>query len=358
MMRSAWGGIGADSSRIRSGVFGVISLTEAQAREIATQTDVQQRKVRIALCSVGCGIALVVIKLIVGIAGGSVSIISEAIHSAMDLLAAIIALFSVKTSSLPADRNHPFGHGKIENISGTIEALLIFVAALWIIWEAVHKLLLPHPLETVGLGVAVMLISTVANAAVAQVQFKVGKETDSIALLADAWHHLTDVYTSAGVMAGLAIIWAGSFFAPDVHFDWLDPVAAIGVACLIIKAAWDLVRQSAGGLMDETLPPEEQEEIRRLICSQSPVIHGYHKLRTRKAGQFRFIEVHIQVDADMSVDAAHRLNEVIERLIQEHFRHVTVTVHTEPCNGTCDTTCLAGCLLTETERSRIQRALA
>jgi cation diffusion facilitator family transporter len=334
------------------------SLTEAQMQEVVTPSDAQQRKVKIALYSVVCGITLVVIKLIVGVAGGAVSIISEAIHSAMDLLAAIIALFSVSTSSLPADRNHPFGHGKIENISGTVEALLIFLAAGWIIWEAAHKLLLPHPLQTVGMGVVVMLTSTVANAAVAHIQFKVGRETDSIALLADAWHHLTDVYTSAGVAVSLAAIWVGKLFIPDLRLDWLDPVAAIGVACLIIKAAWDLTRESAGGLMDETLPAEEQEVIRRLICSQLPVIHGYHKLRTRKAGQFRFVEVHIQVDANMSVEAAHRLNEVIGELIRERFRHATVTVHTEPCNGTCDATCLAGCLLTETERSRIQRAFA
>jgi cation diffusion facilitator family transporter len=322
----------------------------------ATPADGQRRKERVALLSVVSNSSLVIIKLIVGLVIGSVSVISEAIHSGVDLLAAIIALFSVKTSSLPADGKHPFGHGKIENISGTVEALLIFVAAGWIIWEAVDKLRDPRPLETVGWGVVVMLVSAAANTVVARMLFKVGTETDSIALMADGWHLRTDVYTSAGVMASLAVIWAAHLVFPDPDIDWLDPVAAIGVACLIIKAAWDLTRQSAGGLMDETLPPEEEEEIRQLIRSQLPAVHGFHKLRTRKAGHYRFIEVHIQVDAKMSVEMAHALNDELTRRITEHFDNATVTVHTEPCDGTCPEKCLTGCLLTEAERTRIRQS--
>jgi cation diffusion facilitator family transporter len=319
--------------------------------------DAQLRKERVALLSVGSNTILVVIKLIAGVWIGSVAVISEAIHSGIDLAAAIIALFSVKTSSLPADGKHPFGHGKIENISGTVEALLIFIAAGWIIWESVDKLLSPWRVETVGWGVAVMFISAVVNTVVARMLFKVGKETDSVALLADGWHLRTDVYTSAGVMVGLAVIWSGDLLFPSFDLDWLDPVAAIGVALLIIKAAWDLTRQSAGGLMDETLPPEEEEEIRRLICSQQPVVHGYHQLRTRKAGHYRFIEVHIQVDGQMSVERAHRLNQDLVRRIKERFPYATVTVHTEPCNGECAEKCLAGCLLTDEERTRIRETV-
>jgi cation diffusion facilitator family transporter len=320
--------------------------------------DPQARKERVALLSVVSNTTLVVMKLIVGVGIGSVSVISEAIHSGVDLIAAIIALFSVKTSSLPADGKHPFGHGKIENISGTLEALLIFVAAIWIIWEAVRKLLEPQSMETVGWGVIVMLFSAAANTVVARMLFKVGKETDSVALIADGWHLRTDVYTSVGVMVSLAVIWSGERLFPGHHFHWLDPVAAIGVACLILKAAWDLTRQSAGGLMDETLPPEEEEEIRRLIRSQLPLVHGFHQLRTRKAGHYRFIEVHIQVDGKMSVETAHTLNQDLVRRIKESFRHATVTVHTEPCNGRCAEKCLAGCLLTEKERTRIRQTVA
>ena len=325
--------------------------------EIVKPMNAQKRKEGVALLSVLSNSTLVVMKLIVGLWIGSVAVISEAIHSGVDLAAAVIALFSVKTSSLPADGKHPFGHGKIENISGTVEALLIFIAAGWIIWESVAKLLLPWPVATVGWGVAVMLISAVANSVVARMLFKVGKETDSVALIADGWHLRTDVYTSAGVMVGLAVIWIGESLFPDIELHWLDPVAAIGVALLIIKAAWDLTRQSAGGLMDETLPPEEEEEIRRLICSQQPVVHGYHQLRTRKAGHYRFIEVHIQVDGRMSVEIAHRLNQDLVRRTKERFLYATVTVHTEPCNGKCAEKCLAGCLLTEEERTRLRETI-
>jgi len=327
-------------------------------RKIVKPMDAQLRKERVALLSVLSNTTLVVMKLLVGLWIGSVAVISEAIHSGVDLVAAVIALFSVKTSSLPADGKHPFGHGKIENISGTVEALLIFIAAGWIIWESVVKLLSPWPVATVGWGVAVMFISAVANSVVARMLFRVGKETDSVALIADGWHLRTDVYTSAGVMAGLAVIWVGESLFPDVELHWLDPVAAIGVALLIVKAAWDLTRQSTGGLMDETLPPEEEEEIRRLIRSLQPVIHGYHQLRTRKAGHYRFIEVHIQVDGRMSVANAHRLNQDLVKRIKDRFPYATVTVHTEPCDGKCAEKCLAGCLLNEKERTRLRETIA
>ncbi|MBM4314376.1 MAG: cation transporter [Deltaproteobacteria bacterium] len=320
--------------------------------------DAQSRKERVALLSVVSNTTLIVMKIIVGVRIGSVSVISEAIHSGVDLIAAVIALFSVRTSSLPADGKHPFGHGKIENISGTVEALLIFAAAIWIVWEAIGKLLEPETVETVGWGVAVMVISAAVNTVVARMLFKVGKETDSVALIADGWHLRTDVYTSTGVAASLAVIGGAELLFPGLHFHWLDPVAAIGVASLILKAAWDLTRQSAGGLMDETLPPEEEEEIRMLIRSQLPLIRGFHQLRTRKAGHFRFIEVHIQVDGKMSVETAHRLNQDLVRRIKDRFRQATVTVHTEPCNGICAEKCRAGCLLTEAERTLIRQTVA
>ena len=210
---------------------------------------IDKRKSSVALLSVASNTILVLLKLTVGIIIGSVSVISEAIHSSVDLLAALIALFAVRTSGKPADAEHPFGHGKVENISGTVEALLIFLAAGWIIFEAVKKLKDPEPLEEVGWGVAVMMVSSAANILVSKALFKVGKETDSVALQADAWHLRTDVYTSAGVMAGLAIIWIGRIVLPGTDLNWVDPVAAIGVALLIIKAAYQLTVESARDLL-------------------------------------------------------------------------------------------------------------
>lgn len=314
-----------------------------------------RRKIAAALLSVISNITLMTTKIVVGLMIGSVSIISEAIHSGIDLLAAVIALISVKTSSIPADEEHPFGHGKIENISGTVEALLIFVAAIWIIYEAARKLIHPEPLEAVGWGVIVMVVSVVINLIVSENLFRVGRETDSVALQADAWHLRTDVYTSAGVMVSLAIIGVGRQYRPDLYLDWLDPVAALAVAAIILKAAYNLTVQSARDLLDVQLPPGEAEWIRSLILEQRPVIRGFHKMRTRKAGHFRFIEFHIQVDSKMPVEEAHRLTQDISARIREKYRDSTVTIHVEPCIGDCLEKCLEGCVMNNEERSRIRR---
>ena len=315
----------------------------------------ERRKVRVALLSVISNTSLVLMKLVVGLLIGSVSILSEAIHSVSDLVAALIALFSVKKSGQPADSRHPFGHGKVENISGTLEAMLIFLAAAWIIFEAVRRLLHPAPLETVGWGVAIMLFSSVANIMVSQRLFKVGKETDSIALQADAWHLRTDVYTSAGVMVSLALIWIGRRVLPGVNLDWLDPMAAIGVALLILKAAYDLTLQSARDLMDVSLPEDETTWIMKLIEDFRSVIHGCHEMRTRKAGHFRYVEFHIKVDPEMSVGDSHAITVALKQKIAARFPDTSVLIHIEPCDGNCDKKCLEGCFLPEKERDNLKR---
>ena len=304
----------------------------------------QQRKVRIAALSVASNVTLVAMKMIVGLTIGSVSIISEAIHSGVDLLAAVIALYSVKTSGVPADRDHPFGHGKIENISGAAEALLIFVAAIWIIVEAVGKLSHPEPLEAAGWGVAVMMISAAVNTVVSGMLFKVGRETDSVALQADAWHLRTDVYTSIGVMISLALIWIGQWLLPGRDFFWLDPLAAMIVAILILKAAYDLTVQAAKDLLDVRLPEEEVDWIRSVILEQRYLIRGFHDLKTRKAGNARFVEFHLKVDPDMSVMESHDITIVLKKKIAEHYPETTVTIHVEPCDSGCTDKCIAGCL--------------
>jgi len=303
---------------------------------------IEKRKSSVALLSVASNTILVLLKLTVGIIIGSVSVISEAIHSSVDLLAALIALFAVRTSGKPADAEHPFGHGKVENISGTVEALLIFLAASWIIFEAVKKLKDPEPLEEVGWGVAVMMVSSAANILVSKTLFKVGKETDSVALQADAWHLRTDVYTSAGVMAGLAIIWIGRIVLPETDLNWVDPVAAIGVALLIIKAAYQLTVESARDLLDVSLPKDEEACIRKRIAAFAPTIRGFHRLCTRKSGSHRFVEFHMIVDPSMTIDESHRIADMLTCSIKQQYPGTTVHIHIEPCDcnstneGKCD----------------------
>jgi cation diffusion facilitator family transporter len=305
----------------------------------------RRKKVRAALISVFSNIALVIMKMVVGLAIGSVSIMSEAIHSASDLVAALIALFSVRTSSKPADLKHPFGHGKIENISGALEALLIFLAAAWIILEAFKKLAHPEPIRALEWGVAVMMLSAIVNYFVSDLLFKVGGETDSIALKADAWHLRTDVYTSGGVMISLGIIWVGGAVSPGLYLVWLDPVIAILVALFIVKAAYSLTVQSVRDLIDVRLPDEEEAWITETIKNHGSDVHGIHDLRTRKAGHQRFIEFHMKVHPKMSVDASHRITEDITSKIRKRFPSSSVTIHIEPCDGRCEMKCLEGCLL-------------
>jgi cation diffusion facilitator family transporter len=257
----------------------------------------------------------------------------------MDLIAAVIALLAVRAASVPPDKRHPFGHGKVENISGAVEALLIFLAAGWIIYEAVHKLLNPGPMEAVGWGVAVMLFSAILNIIVSTMLFRVGRQTQSIALLADAWHLRTDVYTSAGVMVALGVIAVGGWWLPGVNLQWLDPIAAIFVAMLILKAAWNLTAQSIHDLLDVSLPVEEQEWIEQLITSMRPAVCGFHKLRTRKAGPTRFIEIHLVVHPQMSVKESHGLAHRVADDIVRRFPDARVTAHVEPCDGRCNRPC-------------------
>jgi cation diffusion facilitator family transporter len=307
------------------------------------------------MLSVASNSVLVLFKVIVGVLIGSVSIISEAIHSGMDLVAAVIAMYSVKTSSVPADERHPFGHGKIENISGFVEALLIFIAAFWIIFEALKKLNSPKVMEFAEWGVAVMLFSSVVNYIISRKLFQVGKEADSIALQADAWHLRTDVYTSAGVMAGLSVIWLGHKLFPNPNIHWMDPVAALFVAVLILRAAYNLTVHSILDLLDVKLPPEEENFIRAIISHQ-PVIYGFHQLKTRKAGHVRFVEFHIKVDPQMSVLDSHGITKTLKQNIRKKFTDCVITIHIEPCDGVCSDVCVAGCLLPEEKRPRILKS--
>ena len=310
------------------------------------------RKTRVAILSVASNSVLILLKIAVGILIGSVAVISEAIHSAVDLVAALIALFAVRKSSQAADERHPYGHGKFENISGTVEGLLIFFAAAWIIYSAIRKLMNPGELETPSWGVLVMLISAIVNIVVSQRLFKVGKETDSVALQADAWHLRTDVYTSLGVMVGLLVIWVVARISPSTDVDWIDPAVAIAVALMIIKAAWDLTKEAARDLLDVSLPLADVDWIPGFVHQNWPQVRSFHRLRTRKAGSDRFIEFHLAVDDGMPVREAHELGDAIVVAIKERLHESHVHIHVEPCAYQCPDTCEEGCSVPIEKRHR------
>jgi len=318
------------------------------------EMDTQRKKTSVAALSIASNSALVALKLTVGVLIGSVAVLSEAIHSAVDLIAALIAFAAVRISGKPADEEHPFGHSKVESISAAVEALLIFVAAIWIVYEAVRKLISPYPLEAVGWGAGVMLVSAIVNLIVSELLFRVGRETDSAALIADGWHLRTDVYTSAGVMAGLGLIWLGRYVLPSVGLLWLDPAIALAVALLILRAAYRLTRRATEELVDRSMAPEETKWIEDYLSTLRPAVHSFHRLRTRKAGATRFVNVHIAVDPKLTVSESHRLGDRIVGELKAHFPHdVDVLVHVEPCDGSCSPACRSGCLLSEEERATV-----
>jgi cation diffusion facilitator family transporter len=278
-------------------------------------------KVKVARLSIVSNSLLVCMKLAVGIISGSVSIVSEAIHSSMDLVAALIAFFSVRVSDNPPDSRHPYGHGKIENISGVIEALLIFIAAGWIIFEAVKKLTgAETELDSLGMGSFVMLIAAIVNVIVSRRLYKVARETGSVALEADALHLKTDVYTSLGVAAGLGLILI-------TGKTWLDPLVAIMVALFIIRESYNLLKRAFMPLLDEAW---KEDEIMELEHKLDLLQVNYHELRTRVAGTYRFVDLHIEIPEYVSVGDAHKYCDKIENELKKDYEHLNITIHVEP----------------------------
>jgi cation diffusion facilitator family transporter len=279
------------------------------------------QKVSVARLSILSNSFLIILKVAAGIMSGSVSIISEAIHSAMDLIAAMIAYFSVRVSDNPPDSRHNYGHGKIENISGVIEALLIFVAAAWIIVEAIKKLVGgPFELEALALGSAVMMIAVIVNIIVSRKLYKVARLTNSVALEADALHLKTDVYTSLGVATGLMLILITKQY-------WLDPIIAILVAIFIIYEAYDLLKRAFLPLLDEAWMDEEVSELEKTLIMMNV---NYHELRTRIAGNYRFIDLHLEIPENVSVGDAHKYCDTIESELSKKYENLNVTIHVEP----------------------------
>ncbi|MCX5993606.1 MAG: cation diffusion facilitator family transporter [Chloroflexi bacterium] len=320
--------------------------------------DIQKQKTSVALLSVVSNSILVILKLVTGLLTGSVSVLSEAVHSSMDLIASVIAFFAVRISARRPDAEHPFGHGKVEDISALAEALLIVIAAVWIVVEAISKIISPQPLETLDWGIAVMLLSVVANIIVSHLLFKVGKKADSPALIADAWHLRTDVWTSAGVLAGLSIIWVGARLWPEVNLSWIDPVAAMMVAMLILRASITLTIGAIKDLIDTSPPAHELYWLSGYLESWYPTVRSIHRIRTRKSGAARFIDLHIVVDPAMTVSDSHAITEKMTSAVREKLSGADLTVHIEPCDGLCKKSCVSGCMLPADERRRIQQAAA
>jgi len=281
-------------------------------------------KINAAKISVFSNTFLVISKIAIAVSIGSVSILSEGIHSSMDLFASLLAYYAVKMAAKPADDKHNYGHGKFENVSGTIEALLIFIAAVFIITESVTKFFNPHTVTHIELGIAIMAISSIINFFISNHLLKVSKETDSIALYADAMHLRSDIYTSLGVMFGLiAVYFTG--------IQLLDPLVAIGVAFILIHTSWGMIKDAFSPLVDSSLPKEDEDKIIAHIEFHSDKYIEYKQLRTRKSGSRQHIDFYLTFCHSMSIADAHSFTDIIEDEIRLSFPNADILIHLEPC---------------------------
>jgi len=278
---------------------------------------------RFAWLSIAAAIVIIMLKGAAYWLTGSVGLLSDALESLVNLVAASVALVALAVAARPADEDHPYGHDKAEYLSSGLEGALILVAALAIAGTAIERLFYPRPLEQLGVGLALTLIATLINFAVARKLLAAGRQYDSIALEADAHHLMTDVWTSVGVAVGVgAVVLTG--------WVWLDPAIALAVAAKIVWTGYDLMKRSILGLMDTALPAEEQECIRQILERRRPLGIDYHALRTRRSGARRFVSLHLLVPGAWTVQQGHDLSEEIEAEVCACLRNATITTHLEP----------------------------
>ena len=282
-----------------------------------------------AKLALGVVIGLIVFKVVVGVFTGSISVIAQAVDSFLDLFAIGIAFFAVIVAIRPADEEHPFGHGKVENIAAIAQAVLIFTAGGLIIYSAVRRIISGRIIELAEAGIAVMLVSIIASVFLSRHLLKVSRTTDSIALEASARNVAADVYSAAGVLVGLVVI---RFTGLNI----IDPIIALLVSLIILKSAYAVLRTSFGGLIDVKLPEAEENVIRSAITEHVGELVDFHALRTRKAGSQRYIDLHLVMPKHISVEKAHQMCDHLERDIKRKLQRASVTIHVEPCSEKCD----------------------
>lgn len=301
---------------------------------------IDEKKKFVAGLSIVSNVVLTLLKIIVGVISGSISIISEAIHSFSDLFASFLTLFSVVKSSKPADYDHPYGHGKYEDMSGFIEGILIIFASLYIIFEASRKIILGlHPETETTLGIIVMLFAVIANIIVSSLLFKVAKESNSISLYADGEHLRTDIYSSFGVLTGLVLIkYTGHYV--------LDSIAAILVAVLIYKTGYSISKKAWMRLLDYSLPNEDIDKIKNIVDEfKGMVILKENSIKARQVGPSKEICLVLKFPQKTTICDCHKICDEIEQKIQSVYTNSFISIHFEPecyqkmCQDICLNTC-------------------
>jgi cation diffusion facilitator family transporter len=280
---------------------------------------------RLALTAV---IVLIIVKVLVAWITGSLSITAQALDSFLDLFGITITLFAVRMSVMPADEGHPFGHGKVEGVAAIGQAVLILTAAGIIVYSAIVRIINGAMVELTEAGIGVMALSVVVSILLARHLHRVSRATGSLALEASARNISADVYSAAGVLVAMAVIRV-------TGWNIVDPIIALGVAGLIVKAAYDVIRQSVVELTDVRLPEEEQKILVDCINEHRGQLAGFHAIRGRKAGNQRFIDLHLVMPKNASVEEAHDMCDHLEKDIEERLTNTNITIHVEPCQIEC-----------------------
>lgn len=278
---------------------------------------------KLAAGSVAVAILVLLLKAGAWWLTGSVALFADALESVVNVATSIAALLAVRFSQMPPDANHPYGHAKAEYFSAVLAGVLIIVAALLILneaWDAVQR---PRAPEASAVGLGIAIAATVANAAWAMTLLRAGRQARSPALLADGRHLLSDVVTSAGVLVGLGLVFTTGRL-------WFDPLMAALTALNILWSGWSVVRESVGGLMDEAVPQDQLARIRAIVGAKADGAIEAHDLRTRQAGRFTFVEFHLVVDGETSVNAAHAICDRIEAALKAEIGDAVITIHVEP----------------------------
>jgi cation diffusion facilitator family transporter len=292
----------------------------------ATQTQKDGKAValtRYAWLSIAAALITIVLKTIAYLLTNSVGLLSDAMESIVNLVGAVIALSMLIVAALPPDDSHMYGHSKAEYFASSAEGVLIMFAAGGILWTAIERLISPQPLEELGAGLAVSTVASLVNLVVARILITTGKKRNSITLEADGQHLMTDVWTSVGVIGGIAIVAFTGWYI-------LDPILAILVALNIIWTGVKLLKRSVAGFMDASLPPGEQQLVERVIARYQERGVQFHAVRTRQSAARRFISVHMLVPGEWTVHDAHHVAEDFEGDVRSQLKDAIVQTHLEP----------------------------
>ncbi len=283
----------------------------------------RRRLIKVIAISIATALLTIALKFTAWLFTGSIGLLSDAAESVINLVAAVVALIVILWATRPADEDHAYGHEKADHLSAGFEGGLIVLAAVSIAYAAINRLVHPAELEVLGVGIAISLVAAGLNLMTARLLIRTGREESSTVLDADGRHLMTDVWTSLGVVAGVALVWL-------TGWQTLDPLIALAVAVNIVRTGAGMVKESLSGLMDRALPEEDLTIVNEVLDSYTTDSIGFHALRTRMAGRRSFISVHVLVPGEWTVQQGHDLVENLERDLRAQFSHATVFTHLEP----------------------------